>query len=140
MLKAPQTLEQWKAVGDSYLPGYLGMRFETVEPDQVVARMEVRQALAAWNGFLHAGSIVALADSCCGYGTVASLPGGASGFTTIELKSNFFSTARDGFIVCTARPLHKGRSTQVWDAQIKRESDGGNIAQFRCTQMILWPK
>jgi uncharacterized protein (TIGR00369 family) len=140
MIKIPQTLEDWNASGAGYLPGHLGMAFSKVEPAEVVARMAVKQALEAWNGFLHAGSIVSLADTCCGYGTVRSLPAGATGFTTIELKSNFFSTARDGFIVCVARPLHQGRSTQVWDASVTRESDSGPIAQFRCTQMILWPK
>lgn len=140
MMKVPQSLAEWNAAGSGYLPGHLGMAFSKVEPQEVVARMEVRQALEAWNGFLHAGSIVSLADSCCGYGTVRSLPAGAAGFTTIELKSNFFSTAREGFIVCVARPLHQGRSTQVWDASVTRESDNGQVAQFRCTQMILWSK
>ncbi|MGE0564342.1 MAG: PaaI family thioesterase [Pseudolabrys sp.] len=140
MIKIPQTLEDWNTAGEGYLPGHLGMTFTKVEPGEVVARMAVKQALEAWNGFLHAGSIVSLADSCCGYGTVRSLPDGATGFTTIELKSNFFSTAREGFIACVAKPLHQGRSTQVWDATVTREADGGQIAQFRCTQMILWPR
>lgn len=140
MIKPPQTLEHWNSIGADYLPGHLGIWFSKVEPDEVIARMQVCQALEAWNGFLHAGSIVSLADSCCGYGTMRSLPAGADGFTTIELKSNFFSTARDGFIVCIAQPLHRGRTTQVWDARVKREGDDRAIAQFRCTQMILWPR
>ena len=90
--------------------------------------MPVRTALMAWNRFLHAGSIVSLADTCCGYGTVRSLPQGASGFTTIELKSNFLGTALDGIIVCTAKPLHQGRSTQgmgrARTARRIRERDG----------------
>jgi uncharacterized protein (TIGR00369 family) len=136
----PQTLEEWNGAGQEYLPGYLGMTFVKVEPDEVVATMAVRKVLAAWNGFLHAGAIVSLADSCCGYGTVRSLPAGASGFTTVELKSNFIGTARRGNIVCTARPLHQGRTTQVWDASVTPEGEAKSIAQFRCTQMILWPK
>lgn len=140
MIAMPRTLEEWNSAGAGYLPGHLGMLFGKVDSDEVRARMEVRQALEAWNGFLHAGSIVSLADSCCGYGTVRSLPEGAAGFTTIELKSNFFSTAREGFIACVAKPLHKGRSTQVWDATVTREADGVRLAQFRCTQLILWPK
>jgi uncharacterized protein (TIGR00369 family) len=139
-MQIPQSLDDWNAAGGDYLPGHLGMRFVKVGPQEVVATMAVRTALAAWNGFLHAGSIVSLADTCCGYGTVRSLPAGASGFTTIELKSNFLGTAREGEIVCTAQPLHKGRTTQVWDATVRRENADSAIAHFRCTQMILWPK
>jgi uncharacterized protein (TIGR00369 family) len=82
--------------------------------------------------------VVALADTSCGYGCVASLPEGARGFTTIELKSNFLGTARDGAIRCRATPAHLGRTTQVWDAVITTETDGKVIALFRCTQMVLW--
>jgi 1,4-dihydroxy-2-naphthoyl-CoA hydrolase len=135
----PTSLDQWNAAGREYLPGHLGITFIKVEADEVVATFEARKALGAWNGYLHAGAVVTLADTCCGYGTVRSLPAGAAGFTTIELKSNFFSSAREGKIVCTARPLHQGRTTQVWDASIVPEG-GRRIAQFRCTQMILWPK
>ena len=77
------------------------------------------------------------ADTACGYATVRNLPADADGFTTIELKSNFLGTARSGDIVCTARPLHKGRNTQVWDAEVRAEESGKAIAHFRCTQMIL---
>ena len=139
-LAVPQTLEQWNAAGAEYLPGHLGLTFVKVEPQEVVARMTARKALGAWNGYLHAGAVVSLADTCCGYGTVRSLPEGATGFTTIELKSNFFGSVREGVVVCTARPLHQGRTTQVWDATVAAEVAGKPIAQFRCTQMVLWPK
>jgi uncharacterized protein (TIGR00369 family) len=91
------------------------------------------------NGYLHAASVIALADTSCGYGCIAYLPQGASGFTTIELKANFLGTALDGAIVCRATPVHLGRTTQVWDAVVSAEG-GGRIALFRCTQMVLWPK
>ena len=81
--------------------------------------------------------MVTLADTCCGYGTVRGLPQGASGFTTVELKSNFFGSAREGVIVCVARPLHQGRTTQVWDAVVTPEGATKPIAQFRCTQMVV---
>jgi uncharacterized protein (TIGR00369 family) len=102
--------------------------------------MAVRREVMAPNGYLHAASVVALADTSCGYGCVANLPKGASGFTTIELKSNFLGTAREGFIACRATPVHLGRTTQVWDAVVTNGADGGRIALFRCTQMVLWPK
>ncbi|MGV2981479.1 PaaI family thioesterase [Camelimonas sp. ID_303_24] len=139
-IKVPATLEEWNAAGADYLPGLLGMRFIKVELDEVVAALDVRRALGAWNGYLHAGTVTSLADTCCGYGTVRGLPEGASGFTTVELKSNLIGTARSGVVVCSARPVHKGRTTQVWDAEVRREEDNAVIALFRNTQMILWPK
>jgi uncharacterized protein (TIGR00369 family) len=135
-----QTAEEWNAAGAEYLPGLLGLDFVKVEPEEVVARLAVRKALIAPNGYLHAGTIVTLADTCCGYGTVRSLPAGAAGFTTIELKSNFFGSTREGTIVCVAKPLHRGRTTQVWDATVTPDGTTKPIAQFRCTQIVLWPK
>jgi 1,4-dihydroxy-2-naphthoyl-CoA hydrolase len=127
--------EQWNARGAENLPGLLGLDFIKVGPTEVIAKVAVRKALMAPNGFLHAGTVVTLADTCCGYGTFAALPDGAVGFTTIELKSNFFGSARDGTIVCLAKPLHQGRTTQIWDATVTPEGAGKPIAQFRCTQM-----
>ena len=92
------------------------------------------------NGFLHAASVIALADTSCGYGCVAHLPQGANGFTTLELKANFLGTAREGAIACRATPVHLGRTTQVWDAEVTHEGTEAKIALFRCTQMVLWPK
>ena len=139
-IKIPQTLAEWNAAGAEYLPGHLGLTFLKVEPQEVIATLTARKAPAHGTAFSHAGAVVSLADTCCGYGTVRSLPQGAIGFTTIELKSNFFGSAREGTIVCVARPWHQGRTTQVWDASVTREGADRPIAQFRNTQMILWPK
>jgi 1,4-dihydroxy-2-naphthoyl-CoA hydrolase len=138
-IRRQPTIDEWNARGGENLPGLLGIVFEKVEPTEVVAKVAVRKAVMAPNGYLHAGTVVTLADTCCGYGTFASLPEGASGFTTIELKSNFFGSAREGTIVCVARPLHQGRTTQVWDAIVTPEGSTKPIARFRCTQMVLWP-
>jgi uncharacterized protein (TIGR00369 family) len=107
---------------------------------QLGAEIDIRPELLAPNGFLHAATVVALADTACGYGCIAHLPEGAENFTTVELKCNFLGTAREGTIACTANGVHLGRTTQVWDATVARKSDGKPIALFRCTQMILWPK
>ncbi|HJU33467.1 MAG TPA: PaaI family thioesterase [Hyphomicrobiaceae bacterium] len=139
-IKIPQTLAEWNAAGAEYLPGHLGLEFLKVEPQEVIATVRARKALGAWNGYLHAGAVVSLADTCCGYGTVRSLPDRAVGFTTVEVKSNFFGSAREGVIVCVARPLHQGRTTQVWDATVTPEGATKPIAQFRNTQLILWPR
>lgn len=139
-IAVPQSLEEWNAAGAAYLPGHLGIEFLSVEPHEVIARMAASKTLSAWNGYLHAGSVVSLADTCCGYGTVRSLPSGAVGFTTIELKSNFFGSVREGGVICVARPLHQGRTTQVWDATVSAQGASKPLAQFRNTQMILWPR
>jgi uncharacterized protein (TIGR00369 family) len=135
------TREYFHGYGAGYLPGELGVEILTASAEAVESRLTVARRLLAPNGYLHAASVVALADTSCGYGCVAALPNGASGFTTIELKANFLGTAREGAaIVCRATPLHRGRTTQVWDAVVRLESGQGPIARFRCTQMILWPK
>lgn len=136
-IKIPRDLEEWNDAGAEYLPGLLGIEFTLIDDEVIRARMTVQKKLLAWNGFMHAGSIVTLADSACGYGTVHNLPEDAVGFTTLELKSNFLGTATDGYVECVATPLHRGRTTQVWDAEVSIGGGGKSIAQFRCTQLIL---
>lgn len=102
-------------------------------------RLAVEPRHLAPNGYLHAASVVALADTVCGYGTYADLPDGSAGFTTAELKSNHMGTAREGALICEATAQHQGRTTQVWDARVFREDKPDKpIALFRCTQIILW--
>lgn len=134
------TREYFQGFGAGHLPGHLGVEIITLERQAVESRMAVTRQVMAPNGYLHAAAVVALADTSCGYGCIAALPEGARGFTTIELKANFLGTARDGAILCRATPLHLGRTTQVWDAAVRLEASGAEIARFRCTQMILWPK
>ncbi len=126
--------------GKDYLPGYLGVEITALAPQTLSSRMTVKKIHVAPNEFLHAASVVALADTSCGYATIAHLPEGAASFTTIELKSNFLGTVREGAVACTATAQHLGRNTQVWDAVVTDEATGRKIALFRCTQMILWPK
>ena len=132
------TPKDFKSFGNGYLPGLVGVEIVTVTRELVESRMAVRREVMAPNGFLHAASVIALADTSCGYGCVAALPEGAKGFTTVELKSNFLGTAREGHIACRATPVHLGRTTQVWDAVVSNEGTGRQIALFRCTQMVLW--
>jgi uncharacterized protein (TIGR00369 family) len=137
--KRGRTPKAGKASGR--LPGLLGIEWTDVAPERVRARFTVGEQHMAHNGYLHAASIVALADSACGFGCAASLPEGATGFTTLELKSNFLSTARVGdAVACEARLAHGGRTTQVWDAEVRHAASGKTIALFRCTQMVLYPR
>ena len=138
-MRSDITLETLQRRGDGRLPGLVGVRFVALEERRIIAELDIRPQVLAPNGYLHAATVIALADTACGYGCLAHLPEGASNFTTIELKSNFLGTAVDGTIGCVATPAHLGRTTQVWDATVSR-ADGGTIALFRCTQMVLWPK
>ena len=123
-----------------HLPDHLGLEWLEARPGLVRGRFDVRPHHMAPNGFLHAASVIGLADSACGYGCIISKPEGAAGFTTIELKSIFLGTAREGAVACTATLTHGGRTTQVWDAIVTDERTSKTIALFRCTQMLLYPK
>ena len=131
---------QFNQRGAGNLPGHLGIVIIHVSASEVRSELSVNKSLMAPNGFLHAGTVVTLADTSAGYGCVVNLPEGATGFTTIELKSNHIGTARDGTIECTAKPVHLGRTTQVWDAVVTHRESGRTIALFRCTQMLLYTK
>ncbi|MDB5417652.1 MAG: phenylacetic acid degradation-related protein [Phenylobacterium sp.] len=123
------------------LPGELGIEWDEVATGRAAGRFTVTPGHMAPNGFLHAASVIALVDSACGYACMASLPDGASGFTTIELKANYLGTAKQGDrVACTARLAHGGRTTQVWDAEAVNETTGKTMALFRCTQMVLYPR
>ena len=134
---AERTPDFYNRLSQGHLPGLMGLRVLAVEEGRLVAELEVRKDLLAPNGFLHAGTVVTLADTACGYGCVAHLPESAKGFTTIELKSNHLGTALEGTIQVEARAAHLGRTTQVWDATVKHVQTGKTIALFRCTQMVL---
>ncbi|WP_245649505.1 PaaI family thioesterase [Nocardia shimofusensis] len=119
------------------LPGNLGIRVVSASPDRVVGEFTVHEGLLAPNGYLHAASVVALADTMCGIGTRLSIPDDAA-FTTVELKTNYLGTARSGVVTATAIAAHTGRRTQVWDATV-RDGDDRTIALLRCTQLVFQP-
>lgn len=138
--KKTVTTQQINAMAAPFLPGYLGMEFTRVEGTELVAQLPVKPALLAPNGYLHAGSVISLADTVAGVSCMLNLPEGASSFTTIETKSNHFGTAREGVIEASGKPVHMGRTTQVWDVTVTDQGTGKTIALVRCTQMILYPK
>jgi uncharacterized protein (TIGR00369 family) len=134
------TADELNALLPGTLPGLIGLGITAHEPGRLEAALDVRPELLAPNGYLHAATVVALADTACGLATRALLPAGASGFTTIELKSNFLGTVREGRITAVATNAHAGRTTQVWDAVVTAAANGRTIALFRCTQSVLWPR
>jgi 1,4-dihydroxy-2-naphthoyl-CoA hydrolase len=133
------TLAELEEAGAGYLPGLLGIEFDKASEVRVVrARLVLRQEHRAPNGYVHAATVVALADTAAGYGCLLTLPEGATGFTTIELKTNFLRSAQAGTITCEARLVHGGRTTQLWDATVS-DPEGRTMALFRCTQLALRP-
>jgi 1,4-dihydroxy-2-naphthoyl-CoA hydrolase len=131
------TLADLQAAGSVGFPGLLGIEFEMPLEDGVLrGRLAIEEKHMAPNGYLHAGTVVGFADSVAGYGCVLNLPEGAVGFTTIELKTNFLGSAREGTIECEARMVHGGRTTQLWDATVT-DATGKTLALFRCTQLVL---
>jgi 1,4-dihydroxy-2-naphthoyl-CoA hydrolase len=130
-------LERFNAAMQGRLPGVFGIELVEIRSGLAEARLELRPEHLAPNEFLHAGTVITLADSCSGMGCLASLPENAVGFTTIELKTNFLATAREGVLYCRAEMAHGGGRTQVWDATVSREADERVIALFRCTQFLL---
>jgi 1,4-dihydroxy-2-naphthoyl-CoA hydrolase len=134
------TAQSFNRMGAEYLPGYLGIEILSVEPGRLTAQLPVKPHLLAPNGYLHAGSVISLADTAAGCACIANLPEGATSFTTIELKSNHMGTAREGVIECVATVAHMGRTTQVWDVVVTDQANGKTIALFRCTQMLLYPR
>jgi uncharacterized protein (TIGR00369 family) len=133
-----EAIKRLNALSPGHLPELIGIEILSVEAEALLSRLAVRQELMAPNGYLHAGTVTTLADTTCGYGTMANLPEGARGFTTIELKCNFLGSVREGTIYCQATPVHLGRTTQVWDAHVYSQDRERTLALFRCTQMLLY--
>jgi len=133
-------IDRFNRFGSEYLPGLVGLVITELSDGLVRGELPVRKALLAPNGYLHAGTIVTLADTLSGYGCIAHLPASAENFTTVELKSNFLNTAREGMLYGEARAVHLGRSTHVWDAVVTHGEERRKLALFRCTQLILYPR
>ncbi|HEX2368919.1 MAG TPA: PaaI family thioesterase [Acidimicrobiia bacterium] len=139
--KDPATLVAFLAARtEGRLPGLLGIEIVELSPGHSRLALEIDQRHEAPNGYLHAGSLITLADTACGFGCVATLPDGATGFTTLEISSNHVGTALQGRLEAVAQPMHLGRTTQVWDATVTVEPEGRRLALFRCTQMVLYPR
>lgn len=137
MLRPDITVDLLQARVRDALPGHFGYRVTAIAEGRAAAEMAVQPWMLAPNGYLHAASVMALADTCAGTATMAHLPTGAKSFTTIELKCNFLGSAVDGVVRCEAVADHLGRNTQVWSVTVVAPS-GKTMALFRCTQMVLW--
>jgi 1,4-dihydroxy-2-naphthoyl-CoA hydrolase len=139
-LRSDYTVEVLAARLGTGLPALLGIQMIDLAEGALRMRLPIQPRLLAPNGYLHAASVIALADTACGFACIAHLPVGAQNFTTIELKTNFLGSATTGTLLALARSVHRGRTTQVWDAVVSHVETDRQLAVFRCTQMVLWPK
>jgi uncharacterized protein (TIGR00369 family) len=131
---------EFNEFGATRLPGIMGLEILEADREHVTGRIPVTVPMIAGTGYLWAPVVVMLADTLCAYGAGAHLPEGAT-FTTVEMKTNFVGTAAEGEAIAgEARPTHLGRTTHVWDAVIRNETTGKQLALFRCTQMLLYPR
>lgn len=121
-------------------PGHVGVEILSCEREEVTGRLVVRDDLVAGTGFLWAPVVITLADWLCAAGTPLHFPDGTdASFTTVELKTNFIGSAQAGDVVFgRAVPAHAGRTTQVWDVEVRNETRDRVIALFRATQMVLY--
>ncbi len=134
------TVDYLNEIAKGFLAGEFGVETLTLEEGKLTSRMKITKSHLSIHGYLHAASVIALADTSCGNAAFAHVPEGSAGFTTIELKSNHIGSETEGNLLCTATAQHLGRTTQVWDAVVTSEKTGKKIAVFRCTQAVLWPK
>jgi 1,4-dihydroxy-2-naphthoyl-CoA hydrolase len=102
ILRSEVSVTSLNARGSGHLPAWFGIEVVSIEPGRLRARLPIRPEMLAPNGFLHAATVIALADTSAGYATMAHLPVGADGFTTVELKTNFLGTLTEGVLLCTA--------------------------------------
>jgi uncharacterized protein (TIGR00369 family) len=131
-MKDPDAINQmWKGL----LVEHLGMRFVEAGPDRVVAELEIRDHLRTIRGTLHGGTLMALADAVGGTAALINLREGEA-TATIESKTNFFAPGRSGTVRAEATPLHKGRSTTVWQTRVTDES-GKLLSLTIQTQAVL---
>ena len=113
----------------------LGIELVEANPERVVARLAIRDALRTVGGRLHGGTLMAFADTIGAVATVLNLPPGA-GTATIESKTNFFAAGQSGTLRAEATPLHRGKRTMVWQTRITDEA-GRLLSLTIQTQMVL---
>ena len=134
------TVDDLNRANRGNLAGHMGLQITSVRHGFVEGRITLRPDLAAHTGYLMDGAVLCIADTLCSYGVSTAWPDGAAGFITVQASCSFTSALRAGIGVCTARLLHGGHSSQVWDAEFLDESNGRLLASFRCTQIFQYPR
>ena len=113
-----------------------GVALDSAEPAQVVGHLPWAPERCTAGGVLHGGALMTLADSVGAVCAFLNLPEGSTGTATIESKTNFFRAVREGHVVATSRPLHRGRTTIVVETDL-HDADGKHVARVTQTQAVL---
>jgi uncharacterized protein (TIGR00369 family) len=120
-------------------PGLLGIELVETTPERVVGRLRARSEICTVGGMMHGGAVMGFADTLGAVGTFLNMPPGAT-TTTIESSTKFMAAAPEGQVLTgESVPLHKGRTTMVWQTSIRRE-DGRLCALVLQTQLVMEPK
>jgi len=120
-------------------PGLLGIELVETTPEKIIGRLPVRPEVATTGGILHGGALMGFADTLGAVGTFLNMPPGCT-TTTIESSTRFLAAAPPGTVVTgESVPLHRGRTTMVWQTSIRRE-DGRLCALVLQTQLVMEPK
>jgi 1,4-dihydroxy-2-naphthoyl-CoA hydrolase len=114
----------------------LGVEILAASPERVQGRIAWEERLCTTGGILHGGALMSLADAAGAYCAFLNLPDGSTGTATIESKTNFFRAVREGHVVATSRPLHRGRTTIVVETDM-HDADGKHVARVTQTQAVL---
>jgi 1,4-dihydroxy-2-naphthoyl-CoA hydrolase len=130
------SVEQLQQILDPLFPGLMGVRIVTVEPERVVAELEVRPDLCTAGGILHGGAYMAFADTLGAVGTIVNLPQGKR-TTTTDSSTKFIGGAKvNTTVVGESVALHRGRTTMVWQTTVKSQ-EGKLCAVVTQTQLVL---
>ncbi|GAB5601534.1 PaaI family thioesterase [Thermus sp. FJN-A] len=122
-------------LGRETLDGTLGVRYLKLAPEEVVAELPVSPKVHQPFGFLHGGATVALAESVASIGGFLNCPPGHAAFG-LEINCNHLRKKREGTIRAVGKPLHLGRTTQVWEVKVYDE-EGRLLAASRCTLAVV---
>ena len=125
------TLEQLNSFHKNTMQEFLGIEFLEIGEDFLRARMPVNERTKQPRGLLHGGANVVLAESLGSVASVMCVENDNTRVVGLEINANHIKAVREGYVYGVTRPIHLGRSTQVWEIKIYNETD-----QLTCISRI----
>jgi 1,4-dihydroxy-2-naphthoyl-CoA hydrolase len=138
-MRQEQFIQQIKARSKDTLIGLLGIDYVELSPDKVVMTMPIGPKVWQPAGILHGGASVVLAETAATMATALNIDLQKYAPVGMEINANHIRSKREGIVTAVATPLHKGRTTMVWDIKITDE-DGKLICVSRCTMAVIEQK
>ncbi|HYT35014.1 MAG TPA: PaaI family thioesterase [Ktedonobacteraceae bacterium] len=114
----------------------LDIKLISAEKDKVVATMPIGPNHRQQVGYLHGGISVVLAESVASLGTVLNIDASRQMAFGLEINANHLRPKRDGQLTAVATPIHRGRTTHVWDIKLSDENDK-LVCISRCTVAVV---